>query len=146
MASGVCSDVIIRALRALGIDLQKEVHEDMSAHFSAYPHNWGLIRPDANIDHRRVPNLQTFFTRRKAQLKVSTQGADYRPGDLVTQMLPGNLPHIVIVSDRRRDDGVPLVIQNIGKGASEDDYLFGSPITGHYRFLPPVPPAPLRRS
>jgi uncharacterized protein YijF (DUF1287 family) len=104
--------------------------------FSAYPKTWGLKQPDSNIDHRRVPNLQTFFTRRRARLPVSARGADYLPGDLVTQLLPGNLPHIMIVSDRRRSDGLPLVLHNIGLGTREEDYLFGSPVTGHYRFMP----------
>ncbi|MCL2716008.1 MAG: DUF1287 domain-containing protein [Alphaproteobacteria bacterium] len=134
---GVCTDVIIRAYRkAFNCDLQRLVHEDMAKAFQAYPTTWSRRRPDRNIDHRRVRNLQTFFTRRKASLPVSTLAADYRPGELVSQMLPGNLPHIVIVSDQHRADGVPLVIHNIGQGTREEDYLFGSPITGHYRFLP----------
>ncbi|MDR2219055.1 MAG: DUF1287 domain-containing protein [Methylobacillus sp.] len=134
---GVCTDVVIRAYRkAYDCDLQSLVHEDMVKAFSAYPKIWGMKRPDANIDHRRVPNLQTFFKRRNANLPVTNHGADYLPGDLVTLMLPGNLPHIMIVSDRKRSDGLPLVIHNIGRGAREEDYLFGAPRTGHYRFLP----------
>jgi len=134
---GVCTDVIIRAYRkAYGCDLQRRVHEDMTQAFNAYPAIWRMRHPDSNIDHRRVPNLQTFFARQNASLPVSPRGADYLPGDLVTQMLPGNLPHILIVSDQRRDNGPPLVIHNIGQGAREEDGLFGAPITGHYRFAP----------
>ena len=103
---GVCTDVVIRAYRdAFGLDLQKLVHEDMARAFAAYPRRWGLSRPDANIDHRRAPNLQVFFQRRGRALPVSADPADYRPGDLVTQTLPGNLPHIAIVSDARSADG-----------------------------------------
>jgi uncharacterized protein YijF (DUF1287 family) len=134
---GVCTDVVIRAYRkAYGCDLQRLVHEDMARAFSAYPKTWGMARPDRNIDHRRVPNLQTFFARRKASLPVTDRAPDYRPGDLVTVMLPGNLPHIMIVSDRRRGDGLPLVIHNIGQGVREEDFLQGAPRTGHYRFMP----------
>lgn len=134
---GVCTDVVIRAYRALGLDLQVLVHEDMRAHFRAYPQSWGLRGPDRNIDHRRVPNLQMFFTREGAKLAVSRDAADYQAGDLVTWMLPGNLPHIGIVSDRRTTDGArPLILHNIGAGSSEDDNLFAYPITGHYRWFP----------
>jgi len=131
---GVCTDVVIRALRvSKGLDLQKAVHEDMKAYFSAYPKNWGLSRPDKNIDHRRVPNLQTYFKRNTKSLPVSNKAGDYRPGDIVTSMLPGNLPHIMIVSDRSTSEGVPMVIHNIGRGAQEEDGLFRYPLTGHYR-------------
>lgn len=136
---GVCTDVVIRAYRdAFGLDLQKLVHEDMKAAFSAYPTRWGLSRPDPNIDHRRVPNLMVFFRRRRAEQPLSTEAAAFAPGDLVTQMLPGNLPHIVIVSDSvsAAVAGRPLVIQNIGQGAREDDSLFEFPHTGHFRFAP----------
>lgn len=135
---GVCTDVIVRAYRAaLSIDLQKLVHEDMKSSFALYPKQWGLKRPDPNIDHRRVPNLQTLFRRKGASLPVTADPADYRPGDVVTQMLPGNLPHIAIVSDRRSADGKrPLVIHNIGAGTREEDGLFAFPVTGHYRFAP----------
>lgn len=141
LEQGVCTDVIVRAYRAaLNIDLQKLVHEDMKSSFAAYPKQWGLKRPDPNIDHRRVPNLQTLFQRKNASLPVTNNPADYRPGDLVTQMLPGNLPHIAIVSDRRSADGTrPLVIHNIGRGTREEDGLLAFPITGHYRFLPASP-------
>jgi len=134
---GVCTDVIIRAYRHLGIDLQVLVHEDMQRHFAAYPHSWGLPRPDSNIDHRRVPNLQTFFRRAGAQLPVSRDPGQYRSGDLVTWLLPGNLPHIGVVSDRfAAGTSRPLVIHNIGRGPREDDSLFAYPITGHYRYRP----------
>jgi uncharacterized protein YijF (DUF1287 family) len=132
---GVCTDVVIRAYRALGIDLQQRVHEDMRANFAAYPKLWGLRATDRNIDHRRVPNLAAWFTRRGAALDASDDAADYRAGDLVTWMLPGNLPHIGIVSERRVD-GRPLILHNIGAGAALDDILFAYPITGHYRYLP----------
>lgn len=130
---GVCTDVVIRALRLLDFDLQKEVHEDMKRNFAAYPKYWGLKRPDKNIDHRRVPNLQTFFKRRGWGLPVSRDAADYKPGDLVTCLVGDSLPHIMIVSDRRNEEGIPLVIHNIGVGTEEEDCLFTFPLTGHYR-------------
>ncbi|MBB6488115.1 DUF1287 domain-containing protein [Rhizobium lusitanum] len=138
---GVCTDVVIRAYRqAFGLDLQKLLHEDMKANFAAYPKAWGMKAPDPNIDHRRVPNLAAYFTRRKTALSLTEDFASYRPGDLVTQMLPGNLTHIVIVSSKTSAEvpGRPLVIQNIGAGASEDDTLFAYQRTGHYRFSPVV--------
>ena len=132
--SGVCTDVIIRALRdAQKIDLQKLVHEDMKGSFAKYPQNWGLKKPDANIDHRRVPNLQCYFKRKGYALPVSKNAADYKPGDIVTVMVGGKLPHIMIVSDRKASDGTPLVIHNIGSGTKEEDCLFTYPLTGHYR-------------
>ena len=132
---GVCTDVVIRAYRSIEVDLQRLVHEDMRKDFAAYPTNWGMRRPDSNIDHRRVPNLQTFFKRKGAQLPVATDGAAYRPGDLVTWMLPGNLPHIGVVSERRSADGKrPLIIHNIGRGPEVEDMLFTYSITGHYRY------------
>lgn len=131
---GVCTDVVIRALRSgLNLDLQQQVHEDMKAHFSRYPKNWGLKRPDKNIDHRRVPNLQTYFKRKGYQLPVTKDTADYQPGDLVTCIVPPHLPHIMVVSDRKNAAGQPLVIHNIGAGAREEDRLFEFKITGHYR-------------
>jgi uncharacterized protein YijF (DUF1287 family) len=130
---GVCTDVVIRALRHLGFDLQKEVHEDMKRNFSRYPQRWGLKRPDKNIDHRRVPNLQTFFKRKGWALPVTDNPSDYKPGDLVTCIVGGSLPHIMIVSDRTNDDGVPLIIHNIGGGTEEEDALFTFPLDGHYR-------------
>ena len=131
---GVCTDVVIRAYRkGLSFDLQKAVHDDMSARFSAYPRHWGLKRPDRNIDHRRVPNLQTYLRLKGA--KRDTE--DFRPGDLVTMMLPGNLPHIGIVSFTMSDDGSrPLLVHNIGGGAQREDVLGRYPVTGHYRFNP----------
>lgn len=133
---GVCTDVIVRAYRdALDLDLQVLVHEDMRRAFSAYPPLWGLRKTDRNIDHRRVPNLQAFFKRAGAALPVSENAADYRPGDIVSQMLPGNLPHIGIVVDERTVDGVrPLIVHNIGAGARLEDVLFAYPVTGHYRY------------
>jgi len=134
---GVCTDLVIRAYRRLGIDLQARVHEDMLRDFKAYPRTWNLPRPDANIDHRRVPNLQTFFRRAGANLPVNLDPAQYLAGDLVTWRLPGNIPHIGIVSDRyvpgtRR----PMILHNIGRGPHEEDSLFAFPITGHYRYHP----------
>lgn len=132
---GVCTDVVIRAMRGLQFDLQKEVHEDMKKNFSAYPSrkNWGLKRTDRNIDHRRVPNLQTFFKRKGWSQPITENPADYKPGDIVTCLLGGSLPHIMIVSDRKNDDGVPLIIHNIGAGTQEEDDLFTFKLTGHYR-------------
>jgi len=131
---GVCSDVVIRAFRAVGIDLQQELHRDMKRHFAAYPKNWGLSKPDRNIDHRRVPNLATWFKRQGYDLPISQDAAAYQPGDVVTWILSGGQPHIGIVSDRRSDDDArPLVIHNIGWGAREDDALFEYRITGHFR-------------
>ena len=133
--TGVCTDVAIRALRGTGHDLQKLVHEDMRANFSRYPTNWGLKRTDRSIDHRRVPNLKTYFKRKGKSLKVSKKGEDYLPGDLVTCTVAGKLPHIMIVSDKKNAKGEPLVIHNIGAGTKEEDRLFDFPITGHYRFF-----------
>jgi len=137
---GVCTDVVIRAYRALGIDLQVLVHEDMAAHFSEYPSEriWGLRRPDTNIDHRRVPNLQRFFTRNGTALPASDNPNDYLPGDLVTWLLPGNLPHIGIVSSAVSASGNPLIVHNVGAGPQREDRLFAYPITGHYRYAPAV--------
>lgn len=137
---GVCTDVVIRALRqAYKIDLQQLVHEDMKDNFSQYPKNWGLSRPDKNIDHRRVPNLKLFFKRKGWALAVSDQAADYKAGDLVTCTVPPNLPHIMMVSDRKSWRGVPFVIHNIGLGTREEDRLFEFDITGHYRLPKPEP-------
>ena len=135
---GVCTDVVIRSYRTIGADLQTLVHEDMTANFDAYPSKklWGLTSTDSNIDHRRVPNLQTFFARQGATLTISEHGQDYAPGDLVTWMLPGNLPHIGIVSDKMSSSGNPLIVHNIGRGPVLDDVLFSYTITGHYRYDP----------
>lgn len=137
--TGVCSDVVIRAYRAaLGIDLQKRVHEDMARAFDAYPKIWGLKRPDPNIDHRRVPNLETFFARNGKTLPVTDDPGDYRPGDLVTWRLTGTgLPHIGIVTDRRSPiTGNPIIAHNIGRGPELSDMLFAFRIVGHYRYFP----------
>jgi len=141
---GVCTDVVIRSYRALGVDLQQAVHEDIARHFDAYPSRriWGLTRPDPNIDHRRVPNLQMFFVRNGEALPVSSQPETYRPGDLVTWRLPGNLPHIGIVSDRFGAEGRLLIVHNIGAGPRLEDVLFRFPITGHYRYRPEDPGGP----
>lgn len=135
---GVCTDVVIRSYRRLGIDLQQLVHEDMKRHFALYPSKriWGLSATDPNIDHRRVPNLQVFFSRHGQVLATSNNPQDYQPGDLVTWMLPGNLPHIGIVSDNKAASGNLMVVHNIGQGPVEDDSLLRFPITGHYRYLP----------
>ncbi len=132
---GVCTDVVVRAYRTVGIDLQRVVHEDMLADFDAYPKTWGMSRPDANIDHRRVPNLQVFFTRHGVSLPVSQDAEQYLPGDLVTWILPGNLPHIGIVVDGGwRHGHRPMIVHNIGRGPELSDALFRFPITGHYRY------------
>lgn len=132
---GVCTDVVIRAFRHAGIDLQVLVHEDMKRNFAKYPKNWGLRGPDTNIDHRRVPNLQTFFTRRGGKLSVTSRAADYQPGDIVTWRLSSGVPHIGIVSDERTTFARrPLVIHNIGSGAQQEDVLFAYEVTGHYRW------------
>lgn len=132
---GVCTDLVIRSYRALGLDLQALVHEDMRDHFEVYPSLWGLRRPDRNIDHRRVPNLETFFHRNGKTLPLSRAGRDYRPGDLLTWRLPGNLPHIGIVSDQLSEDQQrPLIHHNIGAGPVLEDMLFEYPLHGRYRF------------
>ena len=132
---GVCTDVVIRSYRQLGIDLQADVHEEMQVHFEVFPQNWGLTKPDPNIDHRRVPNLQMLFSRKGVVLPVSQNPADYVAGDLVTWMVSGRLPHIGIIVDQRSDDGKrPLVVHNIGRGPRLEDMLFDYPITGHYRY------------
>ncbi len=132
---GVCTDVIVRAYRAVGIDLQKLVHKDMKANFSSYPDKWGLKRPDPNIDHRRVPNLQMFFRRHGEELLVTKNAKDYKAGDLVTWMIPGNLPHIGLVIEKKSFMGErPMIVHNIGRGPEIEDMLFRYPITGHYRY------------
>ena len=131
---GVCTDVVIRALRdGWGIDLQLAVNRDMTANFAAYPALWGLSTTDRNIDHRRVPNLATLLTRVGAALPLTGEPTPWLPGDLVTWTLPGNLAHIGIISDKITPDGTPLILHNIGAGAQEEDILFAYPITGHYR-------------
>jgi len=131
---GVCTDVVVRAYRRVGVDLQELVHRDMKAAWKAYPARWGLKRPDPNIDHRRVPNLAVFFTRHGQSLPVSKIASDYAPGDIVTWTVPPGLPHIGLVADVRTPSGVPLVIHNIGAGTRMEDRLFAYTITGHYRY------------
>ena len=133
---GVCTDVIIRAMRsAFNLDLQKLVHEDMKMNFSNYPQKWGLMYPDKNIDHRRVPNLRTFFNRQGWYLDITDRAKDYRPGDMVTCIVPPQLPHIMIVSDKKNSNGIPFILHNIGAGVQEEDRLFEFEITGHYRVI-----------
>jgi uncharacterized protein YijF (DUF1287 family) len=137
-ARGVCSDEVIRAYRTLGVDLQRLVHEDMRVAYSKYPKRWGLARPDSNIDHRRVANLEVFFTRHGRVLSVTGDGRDYRPGEIVTWTLPGNLPHIGIVTHRLSTDSArPLIVHNIGQGPQLEDMLFAYPIKGHFRYGAP---------
>ena len=132
---GVCTDVVIRAYRKLGIDLQEQVHKDMKANFSKYPKKWGLKKPDSNIDHRRVPNLDVFFSR-FGTVKTKTQEAkDYVPGDIVSWLLPGNLTHIGIVVNKKSADGKRyMIVHNIGSGQVIEDVLFAYTITGHYQY------------
>jgi len=138
---GVCSDVVVRAYRKLGIDLQKEVHEDMSRNFKKYPKKWGLKRPDTNIDHRRVYNLMTFFARKGEVLAGADQAGDYKPGDLVCWDIAVNLPHIGIVVDRKSaDDERYLIVHNIGAGPRMEEMLFEFKIIGHYRYFGPDGP------
>ena len=125
---GVCTDVLVRALRHQGWDLQQRIHEDMRRHFSAYPRHWGLRRPDRNIDHRRVPNIATYFQRQGYRV----DGGDYQAGAVVTWDLGRGLVHIGIVSDRKTGNR-PLIIHNIGRGTQEEDILYRYRITGHYR-------------
>ncbi len=133
--TGVCTDVVIRAYRKLGIDLQKEVHVDMKANFSKYPKIWGSKKPDTNIDHRRVANLEVFFERHGHKLRVSDFASDYRTGDLVTWMINGKLPHIGIVTSKRSADGKRnLMVHNVGGGQVLEDCLFRYEIVGHYRY------------
>jgi hypothetical protein len=140
--TGVCSDEVIRVYRALGIDLQKEVHEDIAANFWSYPNHlrWMTVRPDSNIDHRRVPNLMVFFGRKGTSLPISTRAKDYGPGELVTWDLGGGVPHIGIVVDRKSaSSGRYMVVHNIGAGPKMEDVLFSWKITGHYRYFGPRP-------
>jgi uncharacterized protein YijF (DUF1287 family) len=132
---GVCTDVVIRAYRLLGIDLQKEVHEDMKANFSIYPKNWGLKTTDKNIDHRRVPNLMTFFERKGTVKVKSRKPENYLPGDIVCWNLGGGITHIGIVIDQMSSDGKrPLIVHNIGAGQVVEDILYRYTIIGHYAY------------
>jgi uncharacterized protein YijF (DUF1287 family) len=139
---GVCTDEVIRSYRALGIDLQKEVHEDMAANFSRYPTKFGLKSTDTNIDHRRVPNLRVFFERKGKSLPITDEAADYRPGDIVTWDLNASQTHIGIVVDQpAATPGRYMIMHNIGQGPKIEDVLFVWKITGHFRYTGP-PPAP----
>ena len=134
---GVCTDVVIRAYRKMGIDLQKDVHEDMVRNFSIYPKDWGLQKPDKNIDHRRVPNLRTFFARNGSSLKPTSNPDDYKPGDIVTWDLGKGIAHIGIVIRETTDDHRRhLIVHNIGNGQEISDCMFSYRITGHYRYNP----------
>jgi len=131
---GVCADVIVRAFRNAGVDLQKEIHEDMSRHFAAYPNKWGAHKPDSNIDHRRVPNLMTLFERRGKAVPITNKTSDYMPGDVVAWELYNHLLHIGLVTDAvSRGSGGYLVGHNIGEGAKIEDVLMAWKIIGHYR-------------
>lgn len=134
--TGVCTDEVIRSYRTLGVDLQKLVHEYMRQAFAAYPKAWGLKKPDKNIDHRRVPNLQAFFKRQGASLPVTPYAADYKPGDLITCTVAGKLPHIALVVPAPDGGETPWIVHNIGQGPQCEDRLFEFPLTGHYRFHP----------
>ncbi len=132
---GVCTDVIIRAYRLIGIDLQKDVHEDMKANFDDYPDNWGLTKPDKNIDHRRVPNLMTLFERKGTIKPITQNPEDYISGDIVCWKLGSGVPHIGIVVHLKSEDGLrKLIVHNIGAGQVLEDCLFDFEITGHYRY------------
>jgi uncharacterized protein YijF (DUF1287 family) len=132
---GVCSDVVVRAFRACSVDLQKEVHEDMVGNFSAYPNRWGMRGPDANIDHRRVPNLMTFFKRRGKSLPITSDAASYKPGDVVAWDLGGGLLHIGMVTNVRGEGDRYRIVHNIGAGTRVEDLLFAWRIIGHYRYF-----------
>jgi uncharacterized protein YijF (DUF1287 family) len=133
---GVCTDVIVRAFRAVDIDLQKLIHEDMKKHFSAYPTTWGLKKPDANIDHRRVSNIARYLKQTGKKVPLSKNGRDYKPGDIVTWIIPGDLDHIGLISSIPVDSTDRFkVIHNIGNGAQLEDVLFEFKITGHYRYF-----------
>lgn len=132
---GVCTDVIIRAYRKMGVDLQQLIHEDMKSNFSEYPNNWGLKKTDRNIDHRRVPNLMTYFRRNNAELKITNDPKDYQPGNLVVWDLGRGLTHIGIVVDKKSKDGKRyLIVHNIGSGQVLEDVLFDFKIIGHYKY------------
>ena len=138
--TGVCTDEVIRSYRAVGVDLQKEVHEDMERDFSAYPQQrrWLLSHTDTNIDHRRVPNLMVFFSRKGESLAVSENPVDYSPGDIVAWDLGGGVPHIgIVVDEKSAQSGRHLIVHNIGQGPRREDVLFAWRITGHYRYYGP---------
>ncbi|MGB8700856.1 MAG: DUF1287 domain-containing protein [Thermosynechococcaceae cyanobacterium] len=133
---GVCTDVVIRAFRGIGIDLQKEVHEDMAAHFAAYPPDWGLTGPDPNIDHRRVPNLMTYLERQGKAIALTQRKEDYLPGDIVTWDLGQGQQHIGLVTQFKSErTGQFMIVHNIGSGTQLEDVLLNWPVIGHYRYL-----------
>ena len=135
-SKGVCTDVIIRAYRTLGIDLQKEVHEDMKINFNKYPKIWGLTKTDKNIDHRRVPNLMTFFERHGVTKTISLKPSDYSPGDIVCWNLSGGITHIgIVISKKSTDRKRNLIVHNIGAGQVIEDCLFNFKIIGHYSYF-----------
>lgn len=135
--TGVCTDVVIRTYRRLGIDLQKEVHKDLKANFSQYPNlkKWGLKKPDTNIDHRRVPNLEVFFTRKGQKLAITRNANDYKTGEIVTWMINGKLPHIGIVTHKKSANGNPMIVHNVGNGQVLEDCLFRYEIVGHFKYV-----------
>jgi uncharacterized protein YijF (DUF1287 family) len=135
--TGVCTDVVIRAYRKLGVDLQKEVHEDIKANFNKYPNlkKWGLKTTDTNIDHRRVPNLEVFFERKGKKLAVTQNPNDYKTGEIVTWMIGGKLPHIGIITNKKSSDGKrPMIVHNVGGGQVLEDCLFSYDIVGHFKY------------
>ncbi|SNR50181.1 DUF1287 domain-containing protein [Flavobacterium sp. ov086] len=134
---GVCTDVVIRTYRILGIDLQKEVHEDMIANFSAYPNlqKWGMTKTDTNIDHRRVPNLEIFFERKGEKLPITQNPNDYKTGEIVTWLINDKLPHIGIITNKKTTDRKRnLIVHNVGNGQVLEDCLFKYTIVGHYKY------------
>jgi uncharacterized protein YijF (DUF1287 family) len=142
---GVCTDEVIRSYRALGVDLQKEVHEDMQANFSRYPTKFGLTTTDTNIDHRRVPNLRVFFERKGKSLPITDAATDYKPGDIVTWDLNTSQTHIGVVVDvPSATSGRYMIMHNMGQGPKIEDILFAWKITGHYRYTGPPPPPPAK--
>ena len=133
---GVCTDVVIRTYRSLGLDLQKEIHEDMKNNFDKYPKIWGLKKPDKNIDHRRVPNQMTYFERQGSSLTITNKSENYLPGDVVAWDLGGGTTHIgVVVNKKSLFSDNYMIVHNIGAGQNIDDCLFDFKIIGHYRFL-----------
>lgn len=133
--TGVCADVVVRAMRANHIDLQKELHVDMSQHFSMYPNRWNLKTTDKNIDHRRVANLMKFFERKQKSISITKNENDYKPGDIVAWKLNNGLLHIGMVYNGTNEDGIPLIVHNIGNGTTIADVLFQWEIIGHYRWF-----------
>lgn len=132
--TGVCTDALIRAMRQLDIDLQKDVHEDMKANFSKYPKRWGLTKTDTNIDHRRVPNLEVYLERKGIKLSLSDNPIDYLPGDIVTWNINGKMPHIGIVTHIKSESGNPMIVHNAGWGQVLEDCLFTYPMVAHFRY------------